>query len=219
MRATGLATYPDASVICGRVEHDAEKLENCRLVDTGATPGAVRAQTRMAMRRRVAAPAARERSASVDPWCRFQSPLIFRLGVCVRATLDFRFGGGNGVYGHSTQSVGVYGISDAAGSYGVFASSWKGIAIRGGGLTRGVAGNGTGTGGIGVSGGTTSTTGKGVYGSVSISGAPGVGYAVYGDNNTATAGAFAGYFKGNIQVTMTPIAPAVRNLRTIRTRA
>jgi hypothetical protein len=103
-----------------------------------------------------------------------------------------------GVYGHSSQYVGVYGTTDSASSFGVYGSSTNGVAIKGVGYTRGVYGQATAsTNGIAVTG-FAPQNGRGVYGVIS---SPGPGYAVYGENTGTGAGAYAGYFWGNVHVT------------------
>jgi hypothetical protein len=101
-------------------------------------------------------------------------------------------GGGSGVYGISVlaSGYGVYGYEAGATAYGVY-----GIA--------------TGTTGVGVYGTSGSSTAPGVYAVTTGGGraihaqvsSAGSGTAVWGDNNSTTAGAWAGYFSGSVNIT------------------
>ena len=107
---------------------------------------------------------------------------------------------GTGVYGVSGASYGVFGTTSSASSYGVYGLSTNGVAIKGYGYNRGVYGQATATtNGIGVTG-YAPQNGRGVYGIIAP---PGPGTAVYGENTNTGAGAYAGYFWGNVYVTGT----------------
>jgi trimeric autotransporter adhesin len=96
---------------------------------------------------------------------------------------------GNGVAGNSTTGIGVYGTStDGAG--GTF------INISGG-NNNGAVGQTSYGGASGLYGVNTSGTGYGVAGRI-IQTSNAAGYAIYGDNNATTSGAYAGYFNGRV---------------------
>jgi len=114
-----------------------------------------------------------------------------------------------GVYGlsNAAQSAGVYGVTGGSQSYGVYGSSTTYIGVFGQGSARGVQGSANTVGGIGVGGASVpGTNSKGLYGVLSQ---PGVGYAVFGENPSGSAGAYAGFFSGNVRIIGTSPANAL----------
>jgi hypothetical protein len=92
--------------------------------------------------------------------------------------------GGPGVLGISANANGVYGIANGGG----YLAGVKGLSAASGG--------GVGVGGWASPG--TSNPSAGAYGTISPAGA---GYGIWGQNASTAAGAYAGYFNGNVEVT------------------
>jgi hypothetical protein len=135
--------------------------------------------------------------------------------------------GGHGVYGSSNSGWGVYGTDSASGpgvyglsssGYGVKGVSTSGDGIYGAGGTSGDGVHGT-TGnasGSGVTGVNTSNglSAHAVYGTMNTAGE---GTAIYGENNSSAANAWAGYFNGYVYTTQSYSSSDARLKHDIKT--